>query len=74
MHLGRKKTTDDGQKYSSLNDVAVLNSVFPGGGGPKNPENYRSYNTSPDFDVALIVIIIIMKFAHHIKMSRQHVM
>ena len=39
-----------------------------GGGGvakKKILENYRSYNTSPGFDDTFIVIII-MKFAHHI--------
>ena len=52
---------------------------FPGGGGggvaQKNPGNCRSYNTSPGFDdtFIVIIIIIIMKFAHHIKKSRQHV-
>ena len=71
-----KTTTDGWQKYSSLNDVAVLNSVFPGCIFLQKLflENYRSYNTSPGFDDTFIVIIIIMKFAHHIKKSRQHVM
>ena len=75
--FGEKTTTDGGQKYSSLNDVAVENSVFPGGGGGGQKyfmENNRSYNTSPGFDDTFIVIIFIMKFAHHIKKSRQHIM
>ena len=81
--FGGKTTADGGQKFSSLNDVAVSNSVFPmrvcvcvcggGGGGlggrfaKKILENYRNYNTSPGFDDTFIVIIFIMKFAHHIK-------
>ena len=79
--FGEKTTTDGGQKYSSLNDVAVENSVFPGGGGGGGGrrakiflENNRSYNTSPGFYDTFIVIIFIMKFAHHIQMSRQHIM
>ena len=46
-----------------------------GGGAKKILENYRSYNTSPGFGdtFIVIIIIIIMKFAHHIKKSRQDV-
>ena len=72
-----EKTTTGGElKYSSLKDVVVLNSVFPGVFLQKIfLENYRSYNTSPGFgDSFIVIIIIIIKFAHHIKKSRQHVM
>ena len=41
-----------------------------GGGAKKILENYRNYNTSPCFGDTFIAIVI--KFAHHIKKSRQH--
>ena len=76
VHLGRKKLQMVDKSIRHLMTSPFKTVYFQGGGGgggSKNPENYRSYNTSPGFDVALIFIIIIMKFAHHIKKSRQHV-